>query len=157
MDAGAEEMSERRMRDAVGGCFARCSTLSLATVAADGSPHAANLYFAADDELNLYFVSDPASLHSRHLQARPDVAATVYEPVASWQEIRGVQLHGRAAPIHDEQWDAVWRLYVDRFPSVADMEPLVRKQRFYRITPTWLRWIDNTVRFGFKRELTLDA
>lgn len=152
----ADEPTDAQVRAAVQACFGRCATLSLATVDPAGKPHAANLYFVADEPLNLHFVSDPKSAHCRHLQARPDVAATIYEPVASWQEIRGVQLHGRAAPIADDHWDAVWRLYVDRFPNVADMEPLVRKQRFYRISPTWLRWIDNTVRFGFKRELTLD-
>jgi len=152
----AEEPSDAQVRAAVRACFTRCSTLSLATVDDQGSPHAANLYFAADPALKLHFVSDPASLHCRHLQARPVVAATVYEPVDHWQEIRGVQLHGRAAPINDREWETVWRLYLDRFPGVADMEHRVRKQRFYRITPNWLRWIDNTVRFGFKRELTLD-
>jgi len=157
MTEGPEPIPREQLLSTVGEFFKRCSTMSLATIDPEGRPHAANLYFAADQAVNLHFVSDPASAHCRDLEARPDVAATVYEPVASWRDIRGVQLRGLAAPIGDDEWDAVWRLYVDRFPDVEAMAPIVRRQRFYRVAPTWLRWIDNTVGFGFKRELAFEG
>ena len=69
-------------------------SLTLATFGPEG-PWAAGVYFAADG-LSLYFLSDPASRHCRDLAANPRVAATVHEDVASWQDIRGVQLSGCA-------------------------------------------------------------
>lgn len=128
------------------------STLSLATVDRQGQPHAANLYFAPDEELNLYFVSDPASTHSQHVIERPAVAATLYAPVKMWQQIRGVQLHGRCDKVEFKRWDVVWQIYLRKFPHIVDVQELVRSQQFYRISPQWYRLIDNTVKFGYKVE-----
>ena len=128
------------------------STLSLATVDEAGEPHAANVYFAPDERLDLLFVSDPKSAHCRAVAARPRVAATVYAPVRMWQQIRGVQLHGTCGPIDGGEWAAVWQTYLRKFPHIAEVESMVLAQRFYRIRPTWFRYIDNTVRFGHKVE-----
>ncbi len=127
-------------------------TLSLATVDDAGLPSAANLYFAPDDALNLYFVSDPASGHGRNIERHGHIAATVYEPVAMWQRIRGVQLHGHATLIDPGDFAVVWKTYLDKFPHIAEIESTVRAQQFYVIHPTWFRWIDNAVRFGFRVE-----
>ena len=40
------------------------STLTLATVAGDGGPGAASLFFAADEAARLYWVSTPSTRHS---------------------------------------------------------------------------------------------
>ncbi len=132
--------------------FDACSVMTLATVDQAGLPHAVNLYFAFDEQLNLFFVSDPKSLHSQHLASRPQVAVTVYPEVEMWQQIRGVQLHGRASPIDPDNWNTVWERYKQRFPFVTEIEQLVRDQQFYQVRPQWLRCIDNCVHFGFKVE-----
>jgi len=95
------------------------STMSLATVDQAGKPHAANLYFAPDDRLNLYFVSDAKSAHCRHVASRPDVAGTAYAPVRMWQQIKGVQFHGKCEPIDAGEWALVWKVYLEglRFPK----------------------------------------
>ena len=41
-----------------------CTTLSLATVDEHGEPWAANVNYAADDALNLYFISRPSTICS---------------------------------------------------------------------------------------------
>ena len=145
-------MSELSIADAVRPCLQTVSTMSLATVGEDGRPHSANLYFAPDQHLNLYFVSDPGSMHSRHVAARPDVSGTVYPAVKMWQQIRGVQFHGVCELVDESEWDAVWGVYLEKFPHIAEVEGMVRSQRFYVVRPSWLRWIDNAVKFGFKVE-----
>jgi hypothetical protein len=130
------------------------STLSLATVDNEGRPYAANLYFAADDDLSIYFVSDDDAHHSRHIARRDQVAATVYAPVMMWQQIRGVQLRGACRAVDESQRDAAWSVYLHKFPHIIEIEDMIRAQRFYRIQPTWLRLIDNTVKFGYKVETT---
>lgn len=128
------------------------STMSLATVDAEGRPHAANVYFAPDDQLNLYFVSDTKSAHSRHIAGDPHIAGTIYAPVKMWQQIKGVQLHGTCEPIDGGEWAMVWKTYLDKFPHIIEVESTVRSQQFYRIRPNWFRYIDNTVKFGHKVE-----
>ena len=145
-------MTDLSIGEAIRPCLQSVSTLSLATVGPEGRPHSVNLYFAPDDGLNLYFVSDPGSWHSRHLVHEPCVSGTVYPPVKMWQQIRGVQFHGECGPIDEGDWGRVWGVYLEKFPHIAEVEEMVRSQRFYVIRPSWFRWIDNAVKFGFKIE-----
>lgn len=136
-------------------------TASVATVDAHGEPHAANVMFALDGDWRLYFVSSPDSAHSQHIARQPAVAATVYAHVESWSEIQGVQLHGACNMVADEtEWQHAWQVYTLRFPFIAANPALVarvKQERFYRVAPTWLRWIDNRRGFGFKEERNLTA
>jgi len=136
-------------------------TMSLATVDAQGHAHAANIQFVPDDALNLYFVSGLASAHSQHIVLDPIVAATIYAHTDEHTQIHGVQLHGRCAQVSDEAEKAkAWDLYVDRFDFIqgnAMFEKHLRSEPFFKVTPTWLRWIDNRRSFGFKMEITLSA
>jgi len=126
-------------------------TLGLATVDDSGRPHAANVNFCADEELNLFFLSSPDSAHARHVAARPQVAATAYAPFERPDQIRGVQVHGTCAVLPDSEFDATWALFRARFPYAAQFERRAREEEsFYRFRPDWVRWIDNSVHFGFK-------
>ncbi len=138
-------------------------TAALATVDDAGRPHAANVQFVRGQGLTLYWVSAPASEHSRHLGTRPAVALTVYAHDDTAANIHGLQMHGTAAALPDDDaLNHAWDLYTRKYPVVTTM-PQVRemveegKQRFYRVTPTWLRWIDNRRGFGWKTEKDLSA
>ncbi len=126
--------------------------LGLCTVDDAGEPYASNLRFAVDDDLNCYFLSSPASAHSRHAAARPSVAASAYAPFAHPGEIHGVQMRGTLTPLPADQFDACWAMFCERYPAAKAFEEKARTQTFYRLTPSWLRLIDNRVSFGFKQE-----
>ncbi len=142
--------------------LASCRTASLASVDDQGHPHAANIQYAFDNQLRLYFVSSPEAAHSKHIQRCPHVAVTVYdhhdeEPAV----IRGLQLHALAHSIDDpvERASAL-TLYFARFPFVTTdpaMGEAVERQRFYRLTPIWMRLIDNRRGFGWKMEKDLSG
>lgn len=137
--------------------------LSLATVGPDG-PAAASLFYACDDALNLYFLSDPASQHCVNLEANPRVAVTVHGDQDDWREIQGAQLWGTAGQVTDpDELRHALVAYTARFPFVGEMMrspdalspglvSRLRAARFYRITPQRVRWIDNTVGFAHKEE-----
>lgn len=139
--------------------LASCRTAALATADADGTPHAANIQYAQDDELRLYWVSSPDSEHSLHIADRPRVALTVYAHDDRAQNIHGVQLRGEARAIVDHgAWNEAFELYTTKFTFAAALpqfRELIERQRFYVFTPTWARWIDNRRGFGFKRETAL--
>lgn len=137
--------------------LADCRTASLATVDEQGHPHAANIQYVQDDQLRLYFVSSEDAAHSRHITARPAVALTIYHhDDAQPENIRGLQLHARAEALtNDTDRDHAWTLYAARFPFIANdpqLRAAVEQQTFYRLTPTWLRLIDNRRGFGWKAE-----
>lgn len=142
--------------------LATCRTASLATVDTDGQPHAANIQYAFDGQLNLYFVSSPDAAHSRHIAQKPAVAVAVYDHHDSEPAlIHGLQLHARATAISDpvERAKAL-ALYTARFPFITTEPKLaaaVERQSFYKLTPTWLRLIDNRRGFGWKVEMDLVA
>jgi len=138
--------------------LAECRTACLATVDEHGIPHAANIQYAHDDSLRLYFVSSEDAAHSLHIKANPAVAITVYHHDDSLPEnLHGLQLHARAEPIIDEATrNRAMTLYAARFPFISEVPALraaVEQQTFYRLTPTWLRLIDNRRGFGWKIEM----
>ena len=140
--------------------------LSLSTSSADG-PWAAALFYVCDADLNLYFLSDPATRHCRDLELDARVAVTVNLHHADWTEIRGLQIAARAAAVATEEREAIEQRYLERFPDIRALvsEPRVPQaqavaqrftsSRFYRIVPERVRWIDNTRGFGYREELRL--
>ena len=75
---------------------------------------------------------------------------------AAPEQIRGLQLHGTCQGLPaGEEHDMAMELYMRRFTFIAespDLRRAVESQQLYRVTPTWLRWIDNSRSFGFKHE-----
>lgn len=141
--------------------LASCRTASLATVDEHGQPHAANVQFAHDDRLRLYWVSSPDSAHSVHVARTGRVALTVYAHDDRVNQLHGVQFRGRVEIIDDPSaWHEAFELYTGKFTFAAALPQVrerIEQERFYRFTPTWLRWIDNRRSFGFKVERDLSA
>jgi len=132
------------------------STLALATVDAKGHPQAAPLFYVSDEALNLYWLSSPTSRHSVNLTAREHVAATIYAAVWSWLEIRGLQIEGMANAVTDEATrETILTRYRQKFDLPAAFDAPIAASTLYRLTPRWMRWLDNGVRFGYKREIQI--
>ncbi len=133
------------------------STMTLATVNANGLPESAPLFFASDED-TLVFISGSLSRHSRNIAATGRGAVTVYNETWNWSEIAGLQMEGDAnliplGPARERAWEA----YKAKFPFVVEFEAEVSTSEFYRFVPTWIRLIDNKVRFGYKEEIAPTA
>ncbi len=154
-------MPDPAIDHAIASFLASCRTASLATHDAALGPHAANVQYASDDHWRLIWVSNPESRHSRDLAADPRAALTIYAHDDRPDRIHGLQLRGYGSVIADgPAWHDAWELYTAKFAFIRAtpaLEQAVRQQRFYRFTPTWLRWIDNRRGFGWKVEKTLAA
>lgn len=130
--------------------------LTLATSDAGGAAHAAPVYFAAGEGTRLYFFSDPASQHALNLAARPQAAAALHPLVSSWQEIRGLQLHGTVRVVPPgEEWQQAWALYQSKFPFVSALKDSIARSTLYVFEPSWVRQMDNRKGFGHKEEREL--
>ena len=127
------------------------NTMTLATVGEDGQPHAAALFYAFTSDLHIIFLSQPETLHARHIGSSANVAVTVHADNQDWQNITGLQMHGWASRADD----AARTVYLSRFPFIARTQALARALKsvqFYEIRPTWIRLIDNRLGFGHKQE-----
>ncbi|MGB6337130.1 MAG: pyridoxamine 5'-phosphate oxidase family protein [Thermoanaerobaculia bacterium] len=143
-------------------------TMTLATIGPAGEPQAAAVFYAADEELNLYFLSDPGSRHGRNLAREPRVAATIQADGQDWQEITGLQIEGTAAVIEGpDEIARVAQLFAGRFDflrellaegdavAAPELQGPLASSRFYVVRPTWIRSIDNKRGFGHHEEWNL--
>ena len=155
-------MSRSEIDQQVAALLAGCRTATVATVDEHDRPHAANVQYVHDDRSRLYFVSNPDSAHARHIARTGHVAVTVYAHQDQRpNDIHGLQLRG-ACQLLDDPKDRQYahNLYLTKYPFVAETTELlhaVEAEQFYRVTPTWIRWIDNREQFGFKVEMRVSS
>lgn len=133
-------------------------TLTLASIGPHGEPMAADLYYAETRDLSLYFISVPGSRHASNVARDPRVAATIHAGSTRWRDIRGVQLEGVCIRLTGTERATAWTRYTAKFPFVLADAALARalhKVEIYRITPRWLRWVDNSAGLGHNQEWLL--
>lgn len=159
-----DETDRESTRQAIRDLLEAHNTLTLATCE-NARPWAATVFFASDLELRLYFVSDHRTRHGREMAANNRVAGAVNPDCSNWGEVRGVQLEGTIEVVSGVERLAALKTYLSKFPDVRGMferprdknEETIGKRlkaaNFYRLTPDWLRLIDNSRWFGYKEEL----
>jgi uncharacterized protein YhbP (UPF0306 family) len=126
------------------------TTVVLATCGAE--PIATPLFFVADG-FDLYWLSSPDSRHSRNVAERPRCAVSVHAAVTDWRDIRGLQMEGDAS-VASEREPAITR-YRARFRLGPELDAALDASTLYLFRPRWLRYLDNSLGFGFKREIFL--
>jgi len=130
------------------------SILVLASADRDGLPRSAPLFFLADEMLRLYWFSTWTSRHSRNCARDPRAAVAISRPARNWRQIAGVQMEGRVAVVRS---GALRRRmtaeYCARFGLDESFAETIRKSSLYCFTPEWVRYVDNSRRFGEKIEL----
>ncbi len=145
------------------------TTMTIATMGPGGAPSAAAVFYAADEDFNLYFLTEERTQHGQNLAANPAIAATIQADGQDWRALTGLQIRGLAAPVSAADLPRAAASYARKFAFVAGLlagstgpvtaasvlaGPLA-SARFYVLRPHWLRLVDNTVRFGYKAELYL--
>lgn len=74
------------------------------TIATFGNhPWIATVYYAVDQEWNLYFLSNPATLHGQQIAMNAQVAVAISDsPQAPPEKKKGVQIYGEARLLSNE-------------------------------------------------------
>ncbi len=160
-------MAENDLRERVLAYLAAHNTMSLATVGADGRPWAATVFYA-NVGTDLYFLSEPKTRHSQNILASGCVAATVNEDYRDWQQIKGVQLEGRAEEVGGKlELARALGAYLSKYPFVKQfLAPGQLLQgmkiagksfdiRLWRLRPERLYYLDNARGFSAREELPL--
>lgn len=111
--------------------------------------HVNTAYFCYSQDLDLYFLSHPASLHGRNLKAHPTAAVAVYSSAQTWGgHDTGLQLAGTCAEASDAEARSADALYAARFAPFTTWKATLsataaaRAYRFYRFSTSGLKVID---------------
>lgn len=149
-----EPISERRIRRAVHRVLKSNRLCSISTVAPGDRAHINTAFFAFSPNLELYFLSDPESLHCRNLATNPSMAMAVFDSRQRWDAPgRGIQLFGAGNRTRGEQARRAEQVYGSRFPPLArwlkgrvaeDRQRSARLQSyaFYRFLPDRVKILD---------------
>jgi uncharacterized protein YhbP (UPF0306 family) len=150
-------MTRKEKLAAIEGLLRSQSTLTLSTADGGGQPHATPLFYLIGSDCDLYWFSSPASVHSCNVAGNPEAACAVFAATANWKEICGVQMHGVVGKVADRTLRReISAAYRERFHLGNMFRLAMAKSALYRFHPYWIRYLDNTRRFGFKFEMTFD-
>jgi hypothetical protein len=157
-------VTEEDARAAIRRMLETHNTLTLSTCL-EAVPWSAAVFYVSDADFNLYFVSDRRTRHAREMLANPKVALAINADVDNWHDVRGLQVEGTAAPVTGLERARALALYLAKFarvkalfeaPGSGDEQVIAERLRntaFWRITPNYIRVIDNSRGFGFRLEL----
>jgi len=122
--------------------------LTLATLAADGAPHAVVVSYASD-QFAIYFGCAPDSLKAQNITRDPRVAATITLPYKDWSEIRGLSLRGRARRLDADAADQAGLLFLAKFSELAQFVSATPGELvLFELTPELMSLLDYRKGFG---------
>ena len=128
-------------------------TLLLGTVSAEGQPMVATVSHV-NDGATVYFMTDSGTRKAANISSEARVAFSVAGEYEDWMNIKGVQAQGVAAEVTDPAEAGLARkLFMKKFPQVTRL-PEGSDFRLYRITPSLVYFIDNTVSWGHRETLS---
>jgi nitroimidazol reductase NimA-like FMN-containing flavoprotein (pyridoxamine 5'-phosphate oxidase superfamily) len=102
--------------------------LVLGTADGDGRPWVTPVFYTADDEHRVLWVSAPDSRHSRNIAARPEVAITIYDTHSPIGEAEALYLGSTAECVAGDARVAALAVLNSRLPAshqlgTEDLEP----------------------------------
>lgn len=118
----------------------------LSTLSKAGTPSARLLYYVCDDAFNIYFLTLGNTRKVEDLTQHPHAAFTVAAlDVPQTVQMEGIVDDISEKPVSDE---LVHRMFEQLKSNVEFHAPLMRfdsaQVKFFRLTPSWIRWGDFT-------------
>jgi len=118
----------------------------LATLSPDATPRARTVYYACDESFNIYILTLTNTRKAWDLDANGHAAFVV-----SAEDVpQTLQIEGTVTDVSDEQVnnEIVHKIFEQLESNAQYHAPLTRFDagvvRFFKLTPTWIRWGDFT-------------
>lgn len=132
------------------------NVLCLAT-AQDNQPWVAPVFYSVF-KTGLVFLSAPHTRHCKNIAANPNVSASVQEDYNDWNDIKGIQLEGKAMLVPDFSRAAVVECYAQKFPVTGHKAPpaiarALDKILWFEVRVDNLYYIDNSKGLGHREEV----
>jgi uncharacterized protein YhbP (UPF0306 family) len=132
-----------RLYNSVARLLAANKLCSIATQRENREVHINTAFFAFGDDLDLHFLSNPASVHCQNLISSPQVAIAVFDSHQIWGAAhKGLQLFGICALAAGIEEKIARELYSSRFPLFMEFRDRLSHLRFYRFTTAAVRLLD---------------
>jgi len=120
-----------------------------ATITIGGEAHVNTAYYSYSEDLVLYFMSHPQSLHCLNVSANSSMAVAIFASEQKWTDPgRGLQLFGRCDQLTGGDAEIAERAYGQRFRAYADWKGSLKSgdaaldYRFYRFVPHTVKVLD---------------
>ncbi|MEK7461274.1 MAG: pyridoxamine 5'-phosphate oxidase family protein [Patescibacteria group bacterium] len=123
--------------------------MSLATID-DAGPWVADVIYVHDNNLKVYWVSDPAVRHSQAIEKNPSVAATITASSAGESNF-GIQLAGMATKLVGSRPDLAKKHWAKRKKPGPIPNDWLEGDRWYKIKPVKIELIHEKY-FGFTKQ-----
>ena len=150
-------MNEPDIRQVIREFLETQSTVALSTVNAEGHPETAPVFYVSDDQFNLYWLSTTQVAHSVNLSAHSQVSGSICPTTWQWEDIAGLQIKGEARAISDERIrEQILLIYLRKFQLPPTFDSMIASSTLYVLRPTWMRWVNNSVTFGYKTEIDFE-
>jgi uncharacterized protein YhbP (UPF0306 family) len=138
------------LRDEILAILGGANDMTIATVRPDSYPQATTVSYAHDG-LNIYFGCSEQSQKAQNISRNDRVSLTINLSYASWGEIRGVSMGGRATRISDpREAEQVGQLLVRKFPEgIAEYASGgLEGVALFQVTPEVISVLDYRKGFG---------
>lgn len=139
-------MNDSELKKLILGYLEKNRLMTTAT-SSDDTPWAATVFFAYDDNLNLYFVSAEDTRKVQNILKNPRVSVTIDREQPGSGKVKGIQLEGQAQEVSDLS------IFLARHPWAKDY---LAHSKVFKIKPSKIIYLDDE-KFGpgGKRELVL--
>jgi uncharacterized protein YhbP (UPF0306 family) len=142
------QLAEEEVRRATFDILQANVLCSVATVTPAGSAHISTAHFCYSDDLQLYFLSHPHSMHCQNLATNSSIAVTVFSSSQQWLAPgAGVQLFGTGIAAEGAEAKKAEELYGNRFSAYSNWKAtragdISSEYRFYGLVVLRLKVLD---------------
>jgi uncharacterized protein YhbP (UPF0306 family) len=118
----------------------------------DGGVWVSDVVFIYDENLNIYWMSDPGVRHSQAILKNPQVAGTITCSTKSKVPNLCIQFSGMAEKIDGPRYDlAIKHLAKRNYPTPKEDEDVLQGDSWYILKPNKMELIDEE-NFGYKKQ-----
>jgi nitroimidazol reductase NimA-like FMN-containing flavoprotein (pyridoxamine 5'-phosphate oxidase superfamily) len=145
----AEVKMDSDLREEILSILKASGEMTVATVRPDGYPQATTVNYVSDGFV-IYFGCAAEPQKVQNIACNDKVSLTVTLPHFNWEDIRGLSIGGRAAPVTDAQEiSRVSELMLRKFPQILRYALTGKKGVFLvRIIPEVVSVLDYRKEFG---------
>lgn len=142
--------------------------LTLSSVDEKGSPWVSPVVYTYDTDWNFYYISMPASRHSKNIKVHGGVSFAIFDSHQLWGEGVGLQIEGCAETLKLKDVPKVVKLYAMRKYPYGGLNTKVamdftktmvlqgRTYKIYKITPKTIWMNDPNSKIDIRTKIDLD-
>lgn len=160
---GHSEYSDKVLNSSISDILNVNTLCSIATLKS-GNSYIHTAYYCFNKHLDFYFISDPATQHTKNVEENPSIAMAIYDSRQSWDNNKaGLQIFGICKTATGAQLVEGTMLYLQRFTGLKqwiqhpdDFLKGAINSRMFLIETNWLKLFDEN-NFGEENFISLNV